>query len=225
MTKQLIVILLTTGCVTTSYVDVKLPTALESEFDTCHEGDGLMDFKLNEGGGAIGNLQVEWVIENKRTLKTAFFNDIGQNMLTMQIDQKTPSINVNGMLKDRLPQFTVEKGFIHVDGHLIGFRPSEIFCLVKHKFPKGWLDRVKSKRSEKKLLTLFVEEKKRDIEVKVKSPGNKKKQEICATVSWSQYFFTPDTEIQVCSRGPENERVLEFSGYDDYQMVWTKIDE
>lgn len=215
--------LLAAGCQTGGpREEVKVPAVLDPLFTPCLPGDGATTLQVYDGGQLLGSGEAEWLAKPQGDWDVEVSNTVGQTM--MKLSRRPHVLRADGKLASRLPKLGItDKGFLEVDGHLIGLKVDEVPCLLNFGLPRGWMNQAYGLEQSDRRTVVRFEDSVRTMRVTATDLGNRQKERVCTELRWRTFLWFHD-QLTWC-QAPSGKREATLTGVGDYSIKWVKLDD
>ena len=129
----------------------QLPIVLSEQFSSCSNIDGGVLLLVRKAGASVVAMNIDWLSESTNSWALEGGDAFGSTLFRLEYDAPAKRFDLKGLLSGLLDLTVHENGHLVVDGFEIGIRPEEIPCLLKMRWPQGWLsgmEKVLDKRGQ-----------------------------------------------------------------------------
>ncbi|SME87739.1 hypothetical protein [Pseudobacteriovorax antillogorgiicola] len=190
------------ACQTTSYIEPKLPIAVERLFSTCSQGEGNVFLSVRDQGQYLFGTEMDWVANGSQAWSLEAYNSFGQTVGRVHGDLQKPGLLLSLPAIDAGQVSVDENKSIYIQGHYIGIKLDEIPCLLTGRIPKSWQANITSYEETQKGAKLAFHHGNRNISL-ILNDLAKVRPSFCADYQWSEYMGFVNHQFEHCFLGKD----------------------
>ncbi|MBC7660391.1 MAG: hypothetical protein H7249_11885 [Chitinophagaceae bacterium] len=187
------------SCATTeTYSPVQLPAFAGAYFSDCTGKDGSVSMELFSEGKVEQIFDADWTADANGDFGLASYSPLGQTLFQLDFVHKSQTLKTTGKSFANLENLAVgDRRLVEYNGHSIGLKTDEIACLLNHKLPQRWTQKIVSHDETAENIEYVIVDSKRTIRLSLAKHGNRSEVFWKANINWSLYMGLKKLQLSV----------------------------
>ena len=187
------------SCVTVeSHKPVQLPAFAGAYFGDCAGKDGSVSIEMFSEGKVQQIFDADWTSDASGDWGIASYSPLGQTLFQLDFSQKKQAFKQTGKTFAGLENLSVgRQHLLSFNGNEIGLRTDEVSCLLNHKLPQKWIQKIVSQSENPNEIEYVIADGKRTIHLALAKHGNHSEEYWKANINWSLYLGLKKLQLSV----------------------------